>query len=176
MTTEMGARGEMAGNHDDAFAEFATAATPGLLRTAWLICGNASQAEDLVQSAMVKVYVRWGKLRHGQPQAYARKCILNAHIDNHRRGRHESTVRELPEQHHHDREPEDTDSVVRLLATLPTRERQVVVMRHYVGLPEAEVADLLGISLGTVKSSASRGLAKLREALAAEDQKEDNHV
>ncbi|MEO7269123.1 MAG: sigma factor [Knoellia sp.] len=82
----------MAGIHDDAFAEFATAATPGLLRTAWLICGNASQAEDLVQSAMGKVYLRWGKLRHGQPQAHARKCILNDHIDRHRRRRHEATA------------------------------------------------------------------------------------
>ncbi|WP_158306127.1 SigE family RNA polymerase sigma factor [Janibacter sp. HTCC2649] len=166
----------MAGNHDDEFAEFATAATPGLLRTAWLICGSASQAEDLVQSAMVKVYLRWGKLRHTQPQAYARKCILNEQIDQHRRGRHETTVRELPEQQHHDQQPEDTDNIVRLLALLPARERQVVVMRHYAGLSEAEVSDLLNISIGTVKSSASRGLAKLREALAAEDQKEDNHV
>lgn len=166
----------MAQNHDDEFAEFATAATPGLLRTAWLICGDPSQAEDLVQSAMVKVYLRWGKLRHTQPRAYARKCILNAHIDNHRRGKRESTVSEMPEQLHHDREPEDTSHVVRLLATLPARERQVVVMRHYAGLTEAEVSDLLNISIGTVKSSASRGLAKLREALAVEDQKEDNHV
>lgn len=166
----------MTGKHDDEFAAFATAATPGLLRTAWLICGNASQAEDLVQSAMVKVYVRWGKLRHSQPQAFARKCMLNAHIDNHRRGKRETTVSELPEQHHHDREPEDTDSVVRLLATLPTRERQVVVMRHYAGLSEAEVSNLLNISIGTVKSSGSRGLARLREALAAQDLKEDEHV
>lgn len=166
----------MAGNHDDEFAEFATAATPGLLRTAWLICGDAAQAEDLVQSAMVKVYVRWGKLRHTQPQAYARKCILNEQIDTHRRGKRETTVREMPEQQHHDREPEDTGHVVRLLALLPARERQVVVMRHYAGLTEAEVSDLLNISIGTVKSSGSRGLARLREALAAQDLKEDEHV
>jgi len=166
----------MAGSQDNQFAEFAAAAAPSLLRTAWLICGDASQAEDLVQSAMVKVYVRWGKLSHTQPQAYARKCILNAHIDNHRRGRRETTVSEMPEQPHHDREPEDTSEIVRLLATLPTRERQVVVMRHYVGLPEVEVADLLGVSIGTVKSSGSRGLARLREGLAARDHKEDEHV
>lgn len=166
----------MAGKHDDEFAEFAAAATPGLLRTAWLISGNAAQAEDLVQSAMVKVYVRWGKLRHGQPRAYARKCILNDHIDSHRRGKRETTVSALPEQHHFDREPEDTSHIVQLLATLPTRERQVVVMRHYAGLTEAEVTDLLGVSLGTVKSSGSRGLARLREGLAAQDHKEDEHV
>lgn len=166
----------MTGKYDDEFAAFATSATPGLLRTAWLICGNATQAEDLVQSAMVKVFVRWGKLRQGQPQAYARKCILNGQIDDHRRRKRETTVSEMPEEHHHDREPEDTGSVVRLLALLPARERQVVVMRHYAGLTEAEVSDLLNISIGTVKSSGSRGLARLREAMAAQDLKEDEHV
>lgn len=174
MTRENG--GEMAGRHDDEFAEFATGATPRLLRTAWLICGDATQAEDLVQSAMVKLYVRWGWLRERQPMAYARRCILNDHIDTHRRRRRETTVGDLPEQTHHDREPEDTGSIVALLATLPTRERQVVVMRHYAGLSEAEVADLLDVSVGTVKSSASRGLARLRESLAAQDLKEGHHV
>lgn len=108
--------------------------------------------------------------------AYARRCILNDHIDTHRRRRRETTVGDLPEQTHHDREPEDTGSIVALLATLPTRERQVVVMRHYAGLSEAEVADLLDVSVGTVKSSASRGLARLRESLAAQDLKEGHHV
>lgn len=166
----------MAGRHDDEFAEFARGASPGLLRTAWMICGDASEAEDLVQSAMVKVYLRWSRLRSNQPQAYARRCILNSHIDNHRRRRRETTVTELPEQPHHDLEPEDTDDVVRLLTVLPPRERQVVVLRHYVGLTEAEVSDTLNISLGTVKSSTSRGLARLREAMAATDLKEDEHV
>lgn len=166
----------MAGKHDDEFSDFARGATPGLLRTAWLICGDPSEAEELVQSAMVKVYLRWGRLRGGQPQAYARKCILNSHIDNHRRRRRETTVSDLPEQQYHDLEPEDTDSVVRLLELLPPRERQVIVLRHYVGLKELEVSDALNISLGTVKSSASRGLARLREAMADHDLKEDEHV
>ena len=74
-------------------------------------------------------------------------------------------VAEAPEVGRWDRSWDDTDEVVRLLAELPLRERQVVVMRHYAGLPEAHVADLLGISVGTVKSSASRGLARLRQAL-----------
>lgn len=82
----------------------------------------------------------------------------------------------LPEVQHLDHGPEDTDHVVRLLATLPPRERQVVVLRHYAGLPESEVAELVGISIGTVKSSASRGLAKLREALASQEQKEGHRA
>ncbi|PRY60225.1 RNA polymerase sigma-70 factor (sigma-E family) [Knoellia remsis] len=166
--------------YDEEFATFAAGATPRLLRSAWLICGDATEAEDLVQSAMLKVYLRWGRLRTRQPIAYARKCILNDHIDEHRRRRRESPVRQLPETAHHDAEPEDTDHVVRLLAALPQRERQVVVMRHYAGLSEAEVADLLDVSVGTVKSSASRGLAKLRETLIATGDvattKEDHHA
>lgn len=169
--------------YDDEFADFAAAAAPRLLRSAWLICGDATQAEGLVQSAMLKVHLRWSRLRTKQPLAHARKCILNDHIDDHRRRRRETTVSALPEVQHldhgpedTDHGPEDTDHVVRLLATLPPRERQVVVLRHYAGLPESEVAELVGISIGTVKSSASRGLAKLREALASQEQKEGHRA
>ena len=70
----------------------------------------------------------------------------------------------------HDTGPEQADQLVRLLAALPLRERQVVVLRHYVGLAESEVAELLGISLGTVKGSGSRGLAKLRDSYEREEQ------
>lgn len=150
---------------DDEFAEFARGAAPRLLKTAWLICGDPHQAEDLVQSAMVKVYLKWSRLREGSPLAYARRCLLTTHIDAHRRTGRETAVAETPEAGSWDRSWDDTDEVVRLLATLPLRERQVVVMRHYAGLPEAHVAELLGISVGTVKSSASRGLARLRQAL-----------
>jgi RNA polymerase sigma-70 factor (sigma-E family) len=171
---------------DEEFAEFARGAAPRLLKAAWLICGDPHQAEDLVQSAMVKVYLKWSRLRDGSPLAYARRCLLTTHIDTHRRTGRETAVAETPDLGSWDRSWDDTDEVVRLLAELPLRERQVVVMRHYAGLPEAHVAELLGISLGTVKSSASRGLAKLRQALhptvdASEDVRsaevrEGNHV
>ena len=150
---------------DEEFAEFARGAAPRLLKAAWLICGDPHQAEDLVQAAMVKVYLKWSRLREGSPLAYARRCLVTTHIDTHRRTGRETTVAQTPEAGSWDRSWDDTDEVVRLLTTLPLRERQVVVMRHYAGLPEAHVADLLGISVGTVKSSASRGLAKLRQVL-----------
>ncbi len=150
---------------DEEYAEFARGAAPRLLKAAWLICGDPHQAEDLVQSAMVKVYLRWSRLREGSPLAYARRCLLTTHIDTYRRTGRETSVADIPDLGSHDRSWDDTDEVVRLLATLPLRERQVVVMRHYAGLPEAHVADLLGISIGTVKSSASRGLTRLRQAL-----------
>ena len=159
--------------HDREFVDFVRDASPRLLRTAWFICGDPVQAEELVQAALEKVYLRWGRVRHGDALAYTRKCLLNAHIDERRRVTRERPSDDLPDSGTLDTGPEDTHHVVALLAELPLRERQVVVMRHYAGLPEAEVADLLGVSLGTVKSSASRGLAKLRESLARE---ENSHV
>lgn len=149
---------------DAEFEDFVREASPRLLRTAWFICGDPRQAEDLVQQALVKVYLRWGRLRTQHPQAYARKCLLNLHIDEGRRRREHSTDA-LPDRGVSDAEPEDTRQLVAMLGTLPMRERQVVVLRHYVGLSEAEVADLLGVSLGTVKSSASRGLSRLRTSM-----------
>ena len=155
------------------FVDFVREASPRLLKAAWFICGDPVQAEELVQAALEKVYLRWGRGRDGVALAYTRRCLLNAHIDEGRRIARERPTGDLPERGTIDAGPEDTDHIVALLAELPLRERQVVVMRHYAGLPEAEVADLLGISLGTVKSSASRGVAKLRESLARE---ESSHV
>ena len=163
----------MPNERDREFVDFVRDASPRLLRAAWFICGDPVQAEELVQAALEKVYLRWGRVRHGDALAYTRKCLLNAHIDERRRSARERPSEDLPERGTIDADPEDTDHVVALLAELPLRERQVVVMRHYVGLPEAEVADLLGTSVGTVKSSASRGLAKLRDSLARE---ESSHV
>lgn len=155
-----------AADRDAEFEDFVRQASPALLRTAWFICGDPHQAEDLVQQALVKVFARWGRLRTQNPVAYARRCLLNQHIDDRRRGREHLTDR-LPERGVTDPEPEDTHDLAATLSALPMRERQVVVLRHYVGLTEAEVADTLGVSLGTVKSSASRGLARLRESMSA---------
>ncbi|NNM45873.1 SigE family RNA polymerase sigma factor [Knoellia koreensis] len=154
---------------DDDFVDFVRGASPRLLKTAWFISGDPVQAEELVQAALERVFVRWRRVSSGDPLAYTRKVLLNLHIDDRRRASREAPSHDVPDRGVTDRGPEDADHVVRLLAALPLRERQVVVMRHYAGLPEADVADLLGISLGTVKSSASRGLAKLRESLAREE-------
>lgn len=152
-------------DRDAEFEDFVRQVSSPLLRTAWFICGDPHQAEDLVQQALVKVYARWGRLRTQNPVAYARRCLLNQHIDDRRRRREHVTDR-LPERGVTDPEPQDTRDLAATLAALPMRERQVVVLRHYVGLTEAEVADTLGVSLGTVKSSASRGLARLRESMS----------
>lgn len=149
-------------DRDGEFSDFVAEVSPRLLRTAWFLTGDAHTAEDLVQSALEKVYLRWGRLRGQDPGAYARRCVVNENIDSHRKRRRERVEAAPPERATHDAEPEDRTALTAMLARLPKRERQVVVLRHYVGLSEAETAATIGCSLGTVKSSNSRGLAKLR--------------
>jgi RNA polymerase sigma-70 factor (sigma-E family) len=154
---------------DEAFVAFAHAMSPRLLRTAWLTCGDHQLAEDLVQGALAAVYQRWGRLRTGDPVAYARRCIVNAHVDATRKRGREVVTDLVPDRGALDALPADTRWLLSALATLPLRERQCVVLRHYADVPESEAADLLGVSTGTVKSSTSRGLARLRTLLADGD-------
>lgn len=125
----------MSRKSDEDFVEFVRDASPRLLKTAWFICGDPVQAEELVQSALERVYVRWARVRDGEPVAYTRRVLLNLHIDDRRRNQRETVVPNMPEPATPDTEPEDSDHIVRLLTELPLRERQVVVMRHYAGLP-----------------------------------------
>ncbi len=154
---------------DDDFVEFVRVSSPGLLRSAWFICGQSGTAEDLVQSALEKVYLRWDRLRDGAPLAYARRCVLNEHVDQRRRGRRELLTDAPPDAGQVGADTAQQMALQAMLADLSPRERQVIVARYYMDLPERDVADLLGVSVGTVKSSASRGLVKLRGALAQEE-------
>jgi RNA polymerase sigma-70 factor (sigma-E family) len=158
----------MAGR-DREFDEFAHAAWPRLHRSAYLLTGDQQLAEDLAQTALERTYAKWRTVRRDDALAYARRVVVNLNVDRLRRrrltevggdalahaegagggwGTHAAT---------HDR-----DQVVRLLAGLTDKERRVVVLRHYYDLPEAVVARELGIAPGTVKSTLSRALAKLR--------------
>ena len=152
----------MRGHDDEDFVGFVQSASPRLLKAAWFLCGDPHRAEDLVQAALEKVYLRWNRLRDGEPLAYARQCLFTQQVDEGRRGRREVLTDVPPEQTAAAGDPGATDEVVALLRALPTRERQVVVMRYYADLPEADVAQMLGVSVGTVKSCGSRGLARLR--------------
>lgn len=156
-------------DRDAEFSAFMVSASPALARTAWLLCGDVHRAEELVQRALMNTYLAWPKARQGDPLAYARRTLANLRIDTWRRHRREviTAPTDLPEpwtagpaaQH------ADRDQLVRALATLTPRQRRIVVLRHLEGLSEREVADDLGVSLGTVKSTASRGLGQLRAAL-----------
>ncbi len=123
-----------------------------------------------MQAALVKTYVAWPRIRTVGALAYARKVLVNERTDTWRRRHGEVVVAEVPEPSTADGSDDavaDRDLVVRLLAALPEQQRRVVVLRYYTDLPERAVADLLNVSVGTVKSAASRGLATLRTELAS---------
>ena len=148
---------------DAAFTAFVEQATPSLLRNAWLLTGNHDAAHDLVQAALVRTYVAWPRVRPETALAYARRVLVNERTDRWRRHGAELTVATPPESASTAGSPtEDRDVVVRLLATLPDQQRKVVVLRYYCDLSEQATADALNISVGSVKSAASRGLATLR--------------
>ena len=155
------------GDRDREFTAFMTTHSADLLRTAWFLVGDHHRAEELTQQALVRTYAAWPRAREGDPLAYARRVLVNARIDTWRRRRREVLTDRLPDPGVPDDAARlaDRDQLVRALALLTARQRRIVVLRHLVGLPEAEVAAALGVSVGTVKSTASRGLATLRAAL-----------
>ncbi|KGN40079.1 SigE family RNA polymerase sigma factor [Knoellia aerolata] len=164
------------GKRDDgSFDEFMRSSSPRLLRLAWLLTGGASSAEDLVQETLERVYVAWPRLDAGGTHNYARRVLVNLHTDSHRRRWREDLTSEPPDRGRADRSEQVAlaDQLTTALGQLPVRERQCVVLRHHADLSEREVADTLNIGTGTVKSSTSRGLARLRALLVTEG---DRHV
>ena len=155
---------------DAEFATFMREAGPALLRTAWLLTGDHHRAQELTQAALVKTYVAWPRVRPGEAMAYTRRVLVNHRTDTWRRTRKEVTTDEVPEaapgtRHDGTATTDNRDLVVRLLKRLPEQQRKVVVLRYYTDLSEQATADALGISVGAVKSAASRGLAAVRRGL-----------
>jgi RNA polymerase sigma-70 factor (sigma-E family) len=167
---------------DTSFATFMDQAGPALLRTAWFLTGDADRAQELTQAAFVKTYVVWHKIDHDTALPYARRALVNHKIDVWRATRREVadlTCAELElgsasvgsgslgsASQSHDGAMATTDhrdDLVRRLSRLPEQHRKIVVLRYYADQSEASVAETLGISIGTVKSAASRGLAALRQ-------------
>ena len=134
-----------------------------LLRSAYLITGDLHRAEDLVQDALVKVALRWSRLREGNPTAYARTIVANENVSWWRRRRRETVTADVQDAGDPPIETEDQLVVRRALARLTERQRRVVVLRHFDDLTERETAEILGISIGTVKSQNAAALARLRE-------------
>lgn len=162
---------QVAEDRDAEFVAFVGEAGPYLYRTAHLLCGDALQAEELVQATFERTYRAWSKARTGEPRAYARRILMNVRIDGWRKERRSSVTGDgvIPLLPAPDHAPDVAvrDELGRALRTLPARQRRVVVMRHMLDLPEVRVADELGISVGTVKSTNARGLARLRSLLTA---------
>jgi RNA polymerase sigma-70 factor (sigma-E family) len=153
--------------HD--FDRFVADSTDGLLRTAYLIVWDLPEAEDLVQETLFKVARRWPKVsRMEHPAAYARRILVNLALDGSlKRSRRRAELNAARPSHAAvPAAPLDThDELHAALVALPPRQRAVLVLRYFLDLPEAEVAVALQCSLGTVKSTASRGLARLEQTL-----------
>ena len=151
---------------DREFGEFVDARALVMRRTAYLLCGDWHRAEDLVQTALTKLYVAWPRVRRVSVDAYARKVLVRAAIDEGRRGfrSRETVVDAVPDTAVPGTVPADLD-VRRALAMLPLGQRTVVVLRYWEDLSVTETARLLGRTEGTVKSQAAKGLAALRELL-----------
>ncbi len=152
---------------DDEFTEFVHVSWASLYRTAYLLLGDAAEAEDLVQSALAKTYASWGKVRDLRAApGYARTTLVNTATSWFRKKswRNERPTDELPEAGHSS-DPSDRPAVVGALAQLPPRQRAVIVLRYYEDQSVAETAHTLGISEGTVKSQTSDALDRLRTLL-----------
>lgn len=150
----------MAGRED--FEEFVAARQHALLRTAFLLTGHRQDAEDLVQTALIKAVPHWHRIA-GDPEAYVRRILLRENISRWRARRWREVSVEDP--HEVPRPDEDVAGRVALreaLVALAPRQRAVIVLRYFEDRTEAQTADLLGISVGTVKSQTRDALARLR--------------
>lgn len=149
----------------EGFREFVASRGPALSRTAFLLTGSHHAAEELLQGALAKAATRWRQLSvDGSPEAYVRRIMVNDRTSWWRRRRREVQVSDVPEHAAPDRAglvPERL-ALAAALATLPPRQRAVVVLRFYEDLSVHETAAALGCSTGTVKSQTADALARLR--------------
>ncbi len=152
---------------DAEFGDFVAARAGALMRLAWLLAPDSAAADDLLQTALLRTYLRWRRV--DEPEAYVRRVLVTVAADERRRPwRRETSVDAVPER------PDPADSTAAVdetehlraaLADLPPRQRAAVVLRYREDLSAAQTAELLGCSEGTARSQATRGLDKLRAAL-----------
>jgi len=155
-----------ASDDDAAFRDYVLTRSTALLRMAIMLTGNRADAEDLLQAALVKTYRSWSKINdRAALDAYVRRAMVNTHISWWRRRRlEEYPTDELPDQvvADHAWDSDMAEVVRRALDRLPQRMRAAVMLRYFEDMTESEIAATLGISLGTVKSTVSRAVARLR--------------
>jgi RNA polymerase sigma-70 factor (sigma-E family) len=152
---------------DAEFTEYVAARRKALLVAAYFCCGSWNHAEDVLQNALAKLYVAWPRVRRRSGvESYVRQVIVTTAIDESRRPwRRERTVDAVPEAGYEPPDRAEWSDLMTALAALPPRQRQVVVLRHWLGLSVEETAADLGISPGTVKSQTAHGLVGLRARL-----------
>ena len=160
----------MSPQDEAAFRDFVAAARPRLVRTAYLLCGDSHEAHDLVQVTLMRVHRRWRSIeRTDLPQAYARRILINLAASFWRRRLRAPLVAlsAVGERGEPDAAAAFADraELWEAVMALPPRTRAVLVLRYFEDLTEAETAAALGCSVGSVKSQASRGIARLRSEL-----------
>lgn len=160
---------------DLTFEAFVERSSTALLRTAYLLTGDRGHAEDLLQVALLRTARRWSTARQA-PESYVRKALLNLSRDRIRRLMRRPRERPLVSVldtvgaiGSHDHHVAERHTVVEALARLPIRQRQVIVLRYFEDRTVEQTAELLDMPPGTVKSYTYRGLARLREVLADND-------
>jgi RNA polymerase sigma-70 factor (sigma-E family) len=157
---------------EQAFADFVRERSPALYRYGYVLTGNAHDADDLVQDALIRLRAAWSRVnRQDDPTGYVRTTMARLHISAWRRRRREWLTPAVPDDAHEDAGLARVTAgdgvngqVWHLLAMLPPRQRAVLVLRYYEHMTDAEIATALGVSRVTIRSQASRALEKLRSA------------
>ncbi|MCL6732705.1 SigE family RNA polymerase sigma factor [Streptomyces neyagawaensis] len=156
---------------DEEFQSFLVGRWPRLMRTAFLLTGEQHAAEDLVQTTLEQVYAAWRRVAStDDPDTYVRRVMINAHARRHRRRLKEflaprtdsDLVPEVPDTGDRIAQADDRGALLTALSQLPPRQREAVVLRYWEDLSESQAAEAMGCSVGSVKSNAAKGLAKLR--------------
>lgn len=146
------------------FTDWVVSRQHRLLRTAYLMTGDLHRAEDLLQEALIKLALRWTKVRDGNPDAFVRTILYRDNVSWWRRRRDTPVAEVADTAARHDADATERGLLVRqALTTLTAKQRAVIVLRYFDDLTERETADILGVSIGTVKSQSSAALTRLRE-------------
>ncbi|MFF0578889.1 SigE family RNA polymerase sigma factor [Streptosporangium saharense] len=167
----------MSGGIHEEFREYVVARGPALLRAARQLTGHPSDAEDLLQAALFKTYLAWDRIHdRAALDAYVRRAMVNINISWWRRRKlEEYPAAEIPEPVLLGGSDHLPEQVEQALDRLPVRMRTAVVLRYYEDMTEPEIARALGISVGTVKSTVSRAMARLRGDLTIPEQRQLEH-
>ena len=149
---------------EQSYCDYVVLRRSALIREAYLLVGDIHHAEDLVQTALAKAYVAWHRVAASRaPDAYVRRILINANISRHRRRRVCEVLTAVPVDQEQTPGPAtESAAVIQALMDLPQRQRAAIVLRFWDDLPESEVAELMGCSVGTVRTHTARAMARLR--------------
>jgi len=157
----------MRAEDDEAFTAFVHARSSSLLSTAFALTRDRHLAEDLLQTALARCYVAWPRIRSEDPEVYVRRAVINLQRNHWRRRMPGLTWRaEVPDQQQSqalDEELVERHALLDAVASLSRQQRAVLVLRYYEDRSDAQIAELMGCSVGSVKRHATRGLRRLEQ-------------